>query len=215
MGRPINKRFVGNTSQSGQQIQATAYFAGDSTTRTAYISKQVAANSYNMVNVGGVQSGRVKLVNGGAALNPGEANVAVTPYGAGGAGATAANATINVTYNDDTTGNLSVQAVGGTIRIGHMIGLDILRPTTTSGKNIKGINSVQLSASTGTAGNFGFTATRPRATLPTVVANKMEVFDWAQLGFSEIANDSCLFPMVLPTTTSSGTIRGGGKIIHG
>lgn len=130
-------------------------------------------------------------------------------------GATAANATINVTYNDNTTGDLSVQAVGGTIRIGHMIGLDILKPTTASGKNIKGINSVQLSVSTGTAGNFGFTATRPRATLPTVVANKMEVFDWAQLGFSEIANDSCLFPMVLPTTTSSGTIRGGGKIIHG
>lgn len=94
MGRPINKRFVGNTSQSGQQIQATAYFAGDTQTRTAYINKQVAASSYNMVNVGGVQSGRVKLVNGGVALNPGEANVLVTPYGATGSGATAANANL-------------------------------------------------------------------------------------------------------------------------
>lgn len=130
-------------------------------------------------------------------------------------GATASNATINVTYDDNSTGNLNVQAVGGTIRVGHMIGLDILRPAGVAGRNIKGINSVILSASTGTAGSFGFTATRPRATLPTVVANKMEVFDWAQLGFSEIANDSCLFPMVLPTTTSSGTIRGGGKIAHG
>lgn len=130
-------------------------------------------------------------------------------------GATASNATINVTYNDNTTGNLNTVAVGGTLRIGNMIGLDILRPTTASGKNIKSINSIILSASTGTAGNFGFTATRPRAVLPTVVANKMEVFDWAQLGFSEIPNDACLFPMVLPTTTSSGTIRGGGKIAHG
>ena len=130
-------------------------------------------------------------------------------------GATASNATINVTYNDNTTGNLNVQAVGGTLRVGHMIGLDILRPAGAAGKNIKGINSIQLSASTGTAGNFGFTATRPRATMPTLVANKMEVFDWAQLGFSEIPNGACLFPMVLPTTTSSGTIRGGGKIAHG
>jgi len=130
-------------------------------------------------------------------------------------GATASNATINVTYNDGTTGNLNTLAVGGTIQPGRMYGLDILRPPAAAGKNIRGVNSVTLSASTGTAGNFGITATRPRATLPTVVANKMEVFDWAQLGFSEIANDSCLFVMVLPTTTSSGTIRGGGKIAHG
>jgi hypothetical protein len=39
--------------------------------------------------------------------------------------------------------------------------------------------------------------------------------DWAQLGFPEIKNNSCLFPIVLAGTTSSGTVRGGGKIIHG
>lgn len=134
-------------------------------------------------------------------------------YAAG--GATASNATINVTFDDNTTGNLNTIAVGGTINVGRMYGIDALRTTAQQGKNIKGINSVILSASTGTAGNFGFTATRPRSTLPTVVANKMEIFDWAQLGLSEIANDSCLFTIVLPTTTSSGTIRGGGKIAHG
>ena len=134
-------------------------------------------------------------------------------YAAG--GATASNATINVTFNDDSTGNLNTIAVGATINVGRMYGIDALRTAAQQGKNIKGINSITISASTGTAGNFGFTATRPRATLPIVVGNKMEVFDWAQLGFPEIANDSCLFPMVLPTTTSSGTIRGGGKIAHG
>lgn len=130
-------------------------------------------------------------------------------------GATASNATINVTYDDDSTGNLNVVAVGGTLRIGNMIGLDILRPPAAAGKNIKGINSIQLSASTTVAGNIGFTCTRTRAVMPTVVANKMEVFTWAQLGFSEIPNDSALAPVVLPTTTSSGTTRGGGKIAHG
>lgn len=89
MGRPINKRFIGNTSQTGQQIRATAYFPGDSATRTAYIDRQVGSNTYNMTNIGGVQSGRVTLVNGGVSLTAGQANIAVTPFGASGSGATA------------------------------------------------------------------------------------------------------------------------------
>lgn len=130
-------------------------------------------------------------------------------------GATASNATINVTYNDDSTGNLNTVAVGGTIRAGHMFALTPLIPSADQGKYIKGVNSVILSASTGTAGNFGFTVTRPRSVLPLTVANKTETADWAQLGLPEIANDSCLSLIMLPSTTSSGTLRGGGKIAHG
>lgn len=130
-------------------------------------------------------------------------------------GATASNATINVTFDDDTSANLGVQAVGGTIRAGHMFSLDALRTTAQQGKNIKRINSVQLSASTGTAGNFGFTFTRPRSYLPTMVANKSEVYDWAALGLPGVPNGACLQFMVIPSTTSSGTLRGGGKIAHG
>lgn len=130
-------------------------------------------------------------------------------------GATASNATINVTYNDLTTGNLNVLAVGGTVRAGQCFALTPLIPTSSQGKFIKGINSVILSASTGTAGNFGFTATRPRTVLGLNIANKTETADWAALGLPEIANDSCLFLMLLGTTTSSGNLRGGGKIAHG
>ena len=127
----------------------------------------------------------------------------------------ASNATINVTYDDDTTGNLNVQAVGGTVRAGMMFALTPLIPTAKQGKFIKGINTVTLSASTGTAGNFGFTATRPRTTLPLPLANKQEAFDWAALGLPEIPNDACVMYVVLPSTTSTGTVRGGGKLIHG
>ena len=130
-------------------------------------------------------------------------------------GGTASNATINVTFDDDSSGNLSVQAVGGTIRQGHCFSVDALRTSAQQGLNIKRINSVQLSASTGTAGNFGFTFTRPRAYLPTLLANKSEVFDWAQLGLPVVPNGACLQFMVVPSTTSSGTLRGGGKIAHG
>lgn len=130
-------------------------------------------------------------------------------------GATASNATINVTYDDGTAGNLNVQAVGGTLRAGRMIPLTPLIPTAQQGKFIRGINSVTLSASTTVAGNFGFTATRPRTAVSLPTANKSETFDWAQLGLPEIPNDACLQIVMLTSTTSTGTLRGGGKIAHG
>lgn len=130
-------------------------------------------------------------------------------------GATASNATINVTYNDNSTGNLNVLAVGGTIRIGNMFALTPQIPTTDQGKFIKGINSVILSASTGTAGNFGFTATRNRTTIELPLANKLETRDWASLGLPYIVNDSCLMLTSFCSTTSTGNFRGGGKIIYG
>jgi len=92
-------------------------------------------------------------------------------------GATASNATINVTYNDGTSGDLTVVAVGGTLRAGRMISLNGLVPAAASGKFIRDINTVILSASTTVAGNFGFTATRVRMSLPLNIANKTEVFD--------------------------------------
>jgi hypothetical protein len=134
-------------------------------------------------------------------------------YGDG--GATASNATINVTFDDDTTGNLNTQAVGGTIRAGNCFSVDALRTLAQQGKNIKRINSVQLSASTTVAGNFGFTFTRPRAYLTMTLANLTNKADWAALGLPGVPNGSCLQFMVIPSTTSSGTLRGGGKIIHG
>lgn len=130
-------------------------------------------------------------------------------------GATASNATVNVTYDDASTGNLNVIAVGGTLRAGRMIALTPFIPTAQQGKFIRGINSVILSASTTVAGNFGFTATRPRTVAPTLLANKTEVFDWAALGFPEVANDACLQILMVVSTTSTGTLRGGGKVAHG
>jgi len=130
-------------------------------------------------------------------------------------GGTASNATINVTYNDATTGNLNVVAVGGTLRASRLIPLTPLIPTGQQGKYIRGINNVTLSASTGTAGNFGFTAVRPRTSVALNLGNKTEAFDWAQLGFPEVANDSCLQFIMVCITTSTGTLRGGGKIAHG
>lgn len=129
-------------------------------------------------------------------------------------GLTAVIATVSVTYDDGTSGALSA-SLAATRPASFMLPLNGLIPAAAAGKYIRGVDSVQLSTTTGTAGSFGVTATRPRMTMPLPLANKMEVFDWAALGLPEVANSSCLFPVVLTSTTSTGTVRGGGKLAHG
>lgn len=129
-------------------------------------------------------------------------------------GSTAVTATVAVTYNDGTTGTLSV-ALAATRPASLAIPLNGLIPAAGAGKYIRAITTVTLSATTGTAGSFGVTATRPRMTIGTPIANYKVTADWAQLGLPEIYNSSCLYPIVLTSTTSSGTVRGGGKIAHG
>jgi hypothetical protein len=130
-------------------------------------------------------------------------------------GTTAVTATVAVTYNDGTTGNLTGASLAATRPASFMLSLNALIPAASSGKYIRAVNTVTLSATTGTAGSFGVTATRPRMTLAAPIANMKFVADWAQLGFPEIFNESCLFPIVLTSTTSTGTVRGGDKISHG
>lgn len=126
-------------------------------------------------------------------------------------GATGVNATVNVTYNDNSTGNLAATALGATPRAGRLYPL----VSAVAGKFIKAVNSVTLSATTGTAGNFGITATRSRTVVPCPVANFPTVADWAQTGHCEVPNDSCLQLLMQCSTTSTGTVRGAGKITHG
>ena len=129
-------------------------------------------------------------------------------------GSTAVTATVAVTYNDATTGTLSV-ALAATRPASLMIPLNGLIPAAGAGKYIRAITTVTRSATTATAGSFGVTATRPRLAIGTPIANYKVTADWAALGLPEIFNSSCLFPVVLTSTTSSGTVRGGGKIAHG
>lgn len=129
-------------------------------------------------------------------------------------GSSAVTATVAVTYNDGSTGNLSAVSLAASRPASFMVPLNSYIPAAKSGFYIRHVSTVQLSVTTGTAGSFGVTATKPRAILPLNLANKTEIFDWAALGIPEIANGSCLFPLVLTSTTSTGTVRGGGKIAH-
>lgn len=211
---------------ANQTAPATSYLAWaaincSNAAVTVEIHDRIAAMGGLVGNVTTSQTVNLDMSSGG--LNPAAARLGDSNFSDiqwwmewyADTGATASNATINVTYNDGTSGDLTVVAVGGTLRASRMINLNGLIPAAAAGKFIRDVNTVILSASTGAAGNFGFTATRLRGVLPLFVANKGEVYDWAALGLTEVPNDACLMLVELCSTTTTGAVRGGGKIAHG
>lgn len=130
-------------------------------------------------------------------------------------GGTAVSITVNVTFNDGSTANLAAASPGTTRRAGYMLPLNSLIQAADAGKFIRDVNTVQLSVSSGTAGNFGVTCTRYRAALYQPVANARFTADWAALGIPEIFNTSCLFCIQNAGATSTGAVRATGKIAHG
>ena len=134
-------------------------------------------------------------------------------------GGTAVTATVNVTYNDGTTtANLTGVSLAATRRASFMVPLNGFIPAAQSGLYIRDVNSVTLSATTGTAGTpngFGVTATRYRAALYKPIANARFTSDWAGLGLPEIPNSACLMLIQIAGATSTGAVRATGKIIHG
>lgn len=130
-------------------------------------------------------------------------------------GGTAVTATVNVTYNDGTDGNLTGISLAATRRASFMQPLNGFIPAAAAGKFIRDVNTVTLSATTGTAGSFGVTATRYRAALYKPIANARFTADWAGLGIPSVPNESCLALIQIAGTTSTGTVRATGKIVHG
>lgn len=126
-------------------------------------------------------------------------------------GATTTTPTVAVTYDDNSTANISLGAIGTTIRAGRIIPI----VSTTAGRYIKSVQSVTLSATTGTAGSFGVTATRPKTNAVSEVANKAIIQDWASLGFPRVDDSACLMHVMLCSTTSTGTVIGQIKLPQG
>ena len=105
MGRPLKKKYFGNISTTGQQIIGNAWIQGDTVARPSWIVKQLTSSSYQWLSVNGqgpATPGQCYLVNG-PITGPGQANIAVYPFGGEGGGATA-TANLKV-YSASTTAN--------------------------------------------------------------------------------------------------------------
>jgi hypothetical protein len=128
-------------------------------------------------------------------------------------GATVSTPTAQVTYHDNTTGSVNIWVNGATALPASVGASRRYKISPTNGKFIKSIQTVTLSASTGTAGNFGVTAVRRLAHHECTVASALQIRDWSMLALPIVADNACVTfgQMCITTTTgaTTGTISQG------
>jgi hypothetical protein len=114
-----------------------------------------------------------------------------------------------VTYNDASTGNCTVTVAASTPAYRM---LPIQPPAGTVGKWIKTVDSVTLSATTGTAGSFGVTAVKRLAPFMSLAANYAYTADFAALGMPKVGANACINALYWTVTTSTGISVGSFAI---
>lgn len=125
----------------------------------------------------------------------------------------ASTPTFTVTYTNaaGTSGRTVVIASqGATIRAGRMVPI-----IGSGGEFIQSIQSIQLSATTGTVGNFGVTATRALTSMSLGQLNFGQTYDFQRLGLPQVQDDACLMLVCVCGSTSTGNLYGSSKLVQG
>ncbi len=125
-------------------------------------------------------------------------------------GTTAVTVTVTYTSHLGVTGRQTTVALPASQAAGRM-----LQIVPLAGDNIRSIESLILSATTGTAGNFGVTATLQRTELTVPFTGFIKYFEWAELGFPEIYASSSLFFTLTPTATNTPSFIGSVTLVQG
>jgi hypothetical protein len=123
-------------------------------------------------------------------------------------GSTIATPTVQVTYTDLTTGSANIWVAGATALPASVAAGRRYKIIPAAGKIIRSIQSVTLSASTLTAGNFGVTATRTLDQVVCDVGTKTADKRIEVAGAVAIEDEACLSLSTLCITTSTGLITG-------
>lgn len=127
-------------------------------------------------------------------------------------GATASNITVQYTNSDNVSGR-------NTVSTAHITSMPANRmyqvPLQAGDKGVKSIESITLSASTGTAGAFGVSLMRRISSIAMPVVNIGTTLDFAATGLPIIHNDAALAFIHQGATTSSGIIMGQFNVIQG
>jgi hypothetical protein len=113
--------------------------------------------------------------------------------------------TATVAYNDQSNGAQTAAGItlGTTPRASRLYQI-----IPNAGTTIKKVNTVTLSATTGTAGSFGVTARKRLCGLGQPLANVSPSGDFAAIGAPEYKQTSCLELVALCTTSSTGIVMG-------
>lgn len=125
-------------------------------------------------------------------------------------GATAANITVNYVNHTGATGQVTeAQAFSTSPTAGQM------QPIALNGNDgIRRVESVTLSGTTGTAGNFGITLARRLLTIPLGSANVSTTMD-AFASMAKIEDSACIAGMVFCSAATTGNIIGEISLIQG
>jgi len=125
-------------------------------------------------------------------------------------GATSTTAIVTYTNGSGISGRTTTVTIPGTMRAGSI--WPIL--PNDEDKNISSIQSIQLSVSTGTAGNFGVTARIRIAEVPIDSTSKNFLADYAMLALPKLIGTECLEIGMVCGTTSQGVLIGNAAIIR-
>lgn len=129
-------------------------------------------------------------------------------------GATGFNITVNYTKSDNTTTSYTQTLTGGEMNATTPLMLNI------PPGGIKSIQSIQLSVSSGTAGNFGLSLYRsiceisqPRGTTFTIPTTRYS-YDWTKTGLARIEPGSAVAIFANAVSTTTGAINGSLNLIR-
>lgn len=127
-------------------------------------------------------------------------------------GATAHNVTVSYTNQAGTAGRTTVSTAGiASMPANRMYQL----PLQSGDTGVQSIQSMTLSASSGTAGNLWLLIMERYVGIGSAVVNVPQNYDFADLGMPTPADEACLLFVHQGTTTSSGVILGQLDIIQG
>ena len=123
-------------------------------------------------------------------------------------GATVATPTVNVTFDDASSGNVNISVQGAPALPASVAAGRRYKIVPTNGRFIRAVNSVTLSASTGTAGNFGVTVVRRGCLIAPMIANRVEEKSWDGTRAFKVADNACITFSQLCITTSTRALIG-------
>lgn len=127
-------------------------------------------------------------------------------------GATASTFTATYTNQDGVTGRSATYAKPAAAQaVGEMFPFALQSGDT----GVRTVTQVQLSAGTGSVGDFGLVLLRRLAEIPMALVNVLADRDAFALGMPEIFQDACLAMLVFCTSTSTGNILAAVEFIEG
>lgn len=118
-------------------------------------------------------------------------------------GATGVTATISYTNQSGVSGKTTTIALPASVPAGRIYPITTLASGDTS---IQSVDSVTLSATTGTAGNFGVTAYK--YLYSSFIYQQADTRDYAKLAMPQVGNNVCLCPVVFAQAGTTGPIAG-------